>query len=333
MGNKKFLIAIIILVLALFGLAAYLFWPKANKSNQPASTSTEINQFVASYDSSGQGIVLDVNNNQIKKIDSKTGKSTVLYAVEGTKPNYFALSNNEKSLFITTDVPESDITGDSSDLEHLSVVSLDNSFTKVEENNVFSPVWISNEKIAYYVLDQDKGQLVVKDIKQNKNINQVKIEREGTQQVSVLDENNVLINDFSSDVGDIASSIINLKTGKITPYLSGLGLKFKTVPGSKFVGYQVIENDQATTRIVDWQSKAKILEKRETIDNFDWLNTDKEIIYGTNGQLYRFEITSAKSTALNRKYTEPLLVIKLLSGNNLLLKTEEKSETIDLGGL
>jgi len=334
MKNKKTFL-IIVLAVVLLAAATYLLWPK-NKQGATQSQTEEqklLNQSILGFNNTGQGVLFDAQSSSIKKLNPATAKLENVLSLQDAKPNYAVMSDDNSALFYTTDSSEDQTAAMGFESENLTIVSLDNSFSNLQEKDIFSPVWLDNKKIAYYLPGNNQGSVVIKDVATGKTTKQITVNAPGSQELNVLDNNHLLINDYSSDVGNISSSIADLTNGRVAPYITGLGLKFKTVVESKYLAYQTLENDQAVTKIIEWQNKNKLLEMQETVDNFDWLKTDKEIIYGTRGLLYRFDVASTKSVAQNKKYTEPLLAIKILSDNKLFLRTEEKTEIIDLGNL
>lgn len=318
--NKKFVLIIVAVVL--IGLVVFYF---ASKKSSQAPADQNV-----SYNKNGVSIAYDKTTGQVKKYDSENQIYQKIDSLKNAVPTYLELSPDQKSYLYTTDPTAGSDSAPIDDSSNLTVKSLDHGFPEINLQSVFDPQWFNDSSVIYQSLAaQNKGKIVLKDVKTGKELKSVSIGDTNPNEIDVLDSSHVIIYQYSSDVGDISAKILNLDTEKQTDFAKGNGLRVKTIPPSHFVAYQIINGDQPMTKLVDWSTRQEILTLNRSLENITWTNDSQKVYYVKDSMLISFNPTT-KNEGLISEINPEVTGLVVLPTGNVLVRSSQGDETIPI---
>lgn len=260
MVTKKWIFAVLGLVF-LVAVVFYFIYSNRNQSNQ--GNISVSGEKVIEYSASG---------GPLKILNNASGKFEYLSDLNVEKDNEIddvAFSPDGKSYLYSSvyNFPSDQVLSEEDDIEARSVYFSDKKGPSIFK--AYSPVWLSNGKIIYQ--DRNSYELVIYSVTEQKEISRHDFGFEDSVEIYPLDENNIVALPTTYDVGEITSQIIDLETGKIKNYLSGLGLEIKTIVGTNLLAYQQIDtSNNALTKIINWETRAQVGETGIPVWSLTW---------------------------------------------------------------
>jgi len=261
MTTKKWLFAILGLI---FLLAVVFYFIYSSQSNQQVVSLS--GEKVIAYSASG---------GSLKVLNNTTGKFEYLADLSLEKNDEIGevvFSPNGKSYLYSTvyNLPSDQILEEEDEVEARSVY-----FSGKKEPSIFnaySPVWLSSNKIIYQ--DCNSYELVIYSVREQKEISRHDFDFADLVEIFPLEENSIIALPATYDVSKITSQTINLESGKIKNYLTGLGLEIKTILGTDFLAYQIIDSEnKSETKVINWRDGTEITKTNQSAGLLVW---DKE---------------------------------------------------------
>ena len=325
MKNKK--IYLIIIAVLVVGAAVFYFASKKDGG------STDNNPVVY-YNPSGAGIAYDQKTGQVESYNPETNTYKSIYDLSGHDPLYLEISPDQKSFLYATDPNAGlDTVKFNPDSTNITVKSLGSNFNDITKNSIFSPHWLNDTSIIYQALPPDgKGEVVVLSLSTGKVLKQIPIGDESPNDISILDDSHVVISPFASDVSENNSSILNLTTGAKTNFVSGNGLRIKTVPQSRYIAYQTVTDaGQPKTKLIDWANRATILEFDKSLENIAWTADSKKIYFIKATQLLSFDPATKTEKPVKDLGSVNVVGMQILQdGNQVLIQTDSAKKIIPI---
>lgn len=324
--NKKILIfsavAAIIITLGIYFATRRSAPTQNNQTEQTFTASTGVLQF----DPKSQTIsIFDPAINRTKKLTSIADSDVIDMATNADQTSL---------LYSTSSFPPDSVlqVGDNPEAQILNIKSLSGAFADISKANVFSPAWLSPDKIIYQdIPDSGNGDLVIFSVSENQIVNRVSFEPATQSQIHPLNDKTVIVSDFSSDVGDVTSRLVNLDSGEYSDYIAGYGLQFKSVPASKYLAYQTSSKDSAETKtaIIDWSSKEKILELDSSwVSLVGWAANGEKIYYIENSLLKSYDIVSKQTAEISKVALDAISLD--ITGSKAVISTPSKTTGTNL---
>jgi hypothetical protein len=316
--NKKIIIfvaaAILIIIIGIF-----IFVSRSPKALQPASQitySTNETDELSFNQNSGTLSRFNPNTNQFESVTRIPDKQVI----------DFQLSADSSSLFYTFDPFSSNQVieqGINPEAQTLKVKSLNDQTTALTKENTFSAVWLDASTLIYQDISPlGGGKLVIYSLKEAKEIKRVDLGSSDQVVISPLSKSYVVVYDYSTDVGQVSSQIVNLDSLTREKFLSGNGLEIKTVPDSKYLAYQTASGEAVKTTVINWQTREKLYELNSPIHNLDWQKNDDVIYFVADGKLKEYNLVSKKELTLRDSVEMPIVSIKKFD-KEVLVKTEK----------
>jgi hypothetical protein len=107
-------------------------------------------------------------------------------------------------------------------------------------------------------------------------------------------------------------------------------LKFKTVPGSQYVAYQIIGDDgTATSKLINWQTKTSVLEINDPLDNLIWTKNGQDAYFAKGGQIIKHSLTTGSETKI-ATVTPPVLAFEIAGEKSLFIETQVSPQVINI---
>lgn len=325
--NKKMLMIIgAVLVIVIIAILAYYSSKNQGAGNLSASpTPVAITDW-------GNDLVFDTQEQKFKSFDPDTNSYRDINVRIEETPTYAELSGNQKSLFYTTDPnAKSDTIEVNPDLSNLKALNVADNSLIFELKNIFAPKFLTDDTIIYqdFASGNTSGFITVRSLENGKIIKQVNIGEEDPVEINVLDRGHIIATQYSSDVGEVSSKLINIDTRGVNEYISGRGLSFKTVYNSPLVASQVIENEKTSTSLLKWSSKENILNLNISVGQLTWNQDGGKSYYIKDGQIIERNLSSGSERTLKNISASASSSIETLSNGQLILKNEGETTILD----
>jgi len=322
MKNKK----IYLIIIAVLVVGAVVFYLASKKDSDSTN-----NNPVVYFNPSGEGISYNTKTGQVESYNPETDTYKSIYDLSGQDPLYLEISPDQKSFFFAADPNAGlDTVKFNPDSENITVKSLGSNFNDITKNSIFSPHWLNDTSVIYQALPPDgKGEIVVLSVTSGKILKQIPIGDENPNEIGILDDSHVIITPFASDVSENNSSIINLSTGAKTNFVSGNGLRVKTIPQSKYVAYQTVtDNGQPKTKLVEWSNRTTVLEFDKSLENIVWTSDSKKIYFIKTTQLLSFDPVTKTEKPVKDLGNVNVVGMQILQGENKVLVQTDSAKQI-----
>lgn len=311
--NKKILL-IIICIVAL-GLIVYIL---ATKNKGQTETSTTQNP-VINFNNQGDRVRYNADEDTVELYDSQTDSYKKI-AYVGTQPAYSEISPDKKYLLYTNAVSDSH-----DDEENLTVVDIAAEAETLTKEKVYSPHFTADGKIIYQSIGDKSSTLNILTVAGKSQ--SFPLPSADPFVIEPINENYVIIYEFSFDVSQANSYVVNTSNGASTKFISGEGLKIKSVLNSQYVGVQTVSGDQNKVQIVKWQSKEVAKEiSNIALDDMDWLE-DTYYVFVQSGSIYKSSFTSTENTRIAAAL-DSTLQIRLINRNKIFISSDEEEKII-----
>lgn len=309
--NKKL---ILIIGLVLIALLIIIFIPKSKQSY------VETNEIVSSQD---DALIFNPSSKTIFYQDEETGASAEIAKTNTSELISAELNQNKTQLLFSEPTVSEDQVIDENvnvEAEVLSVQVLGQEKAPLTIQNVFSPIWIDNDTIVYQDISQtDKSSIVLFSTTTGKEEQRITLASPTQLTLQILNQTNILLSEYSSDIGDVKAQILNLSTEKFTEFTTGYGFKARTQSGSELLGYQTSESysGSASTKIINWKTQKQVLALNVPVAKIAWDANNVYYIEGTT--LMKYELSSGAKTNLKDSVGSETSILGIKSGNLILL--------------
>jgi len=324
--NKKVLIIIGAIVIII--LAVLIYSSQKNKS----VTDLLASPTPVAITDWANGVVYDTTNNKIKFFDPSLNSYQDVTSITGEIPTYAELSNDQKTLLYTTDPNAASETIEvNPDLSNLKVKSISDGSLAFEQNSIFSPKFLDDESIVYQDFSStNSGRIILRSVQTGQILKWVDIGEKDPVDIYVLDQSHIICTQYSSDVGEVSSKLVNLNSLEIIDYINGEGLQFSTVYGSPYVASQTVSANKFSISLIKWQTKENVLSLDIPLEQLTWDVDGKNVYYIENNQIIQKDLTSQNQKVLQKVSPSGAPSLQMLLGGDLLLKTEQETSVIDL---
>lgn len=288
--SKKKIIIISVIVLAIIVLI-YVALTNKKQSSTTSSTSTDQSTNYFPSSTSTNSLVLDQNSGQVSQIDSQ-GATSPLTTLADKNAYGLQLSPDGKSLLYANDTYSSDHViqlGENPDAQTLTVKPLDETASAVSLKNIFSPTWVSPTRLVF--LDFSKNQIVVFDSALNKEIKRIANPLQSEINIYALDQDNIILSDYTTDASKLTARILNLTSGKATNLASADNLSIKTKLNSKLLTFSKTEEAVTSGILYNWASDQNVLNFSGDANQADWSDQQNLFYFiDSNSALYKTDL-------------------------------------------
>lgn len=310
---KKRILIIGAFVIVLVGIAVYALI--ARNSDQVETPNKQAP--VVNFNNQGDGVRYSASEKAIELYDSKTDEYERIAPVE-SEPAYSEISSDKKFLLYANEVDS--YNGE----ENFSVINLGDTSEVLSKSGIYSPRFMPDNSVVYQAVGDNASSLTIVNLAGK---NQT-VSLPTSEQVVIEPINNdfLAVYEFSSDVGESAGYLINVKDNSSTKLGSGEGLKIKTVLASRYLAIQTISNDKTVVQIIEWQTN-RMVRKIEDIalDDMDWLQ-NTYYVFAKSGIIYQSSFGSSEDAKI-ADAPDPIVMLRLVAPNKLFIVSPEKSYT------
>lgn len=324
--KKKILIILAAIVVIGIGIVLYfVFSDRNNSATAPTDESANGYGFSTSFDSSGQITRYNSKSNQIEIYNQDTGEFDPVADID--KPADYAEVSSDGTRALYTIYPE-----DSNDeLQTLYSFDIDGPSDVATTEKVFSPHFLPNGSIIYQSFPStDSSQLNI--MADTGKTTKVTLPVSNEQEIKVINANTVVIYDYSTDVSEITSYLVDLATGKNTKLAQGNGLQIKTVANSQYIGIQTLADDETSSvKILTWQDEKEVVTLEGiSLGDIDWGASEDNYYFAKSGKLIRGSFIGGQNKNLEN-VPNPVSMIKILKNGKIYISSpDEEAYTVSI---
>lgn len=324
--KKKILIILAVIVAAGIGVALYFVFFREDNS-APSEESTSGYGFSTNFDGGEQIARYNSTSDTIELYNPDSDEFEELVSID--YPADYVEVSSDKTRALFTLYPDDLSENASDELQTLYSLSVSDPSNVTTTEKVFSPHFLPNGSIIYQSFpSESSSQLSILD--QTGKTAKVALPVSNEQEIAVLDSSNVIIYDYSTDVSDATSYLVNLSTGKSSKLTSGNGLQIKTVAGSQYISAQTLADDVASVQILAWKT-GKEITQIQGISNgdIDWEASGTDYYFAKSGKLMLGSFSSTQTEEIET-VPDPVTAVKILSGNKIYISSPDKNYTISI---
>lgn len=317
--NKKLLIIIgVVLVVIL----VIVFSPRSDKSTPQTKDLIYSGATLLEFDPSAK---------TISQVDDETGdRSEIATTSTGEIISAELNPNGTQILYSEPSVSEDTVIDETMnpEAENLYIQAIGREKGPTTISNVFSPVWVDNNIIAYQdISEAGNGSIVLYSANESRELRRINIAQYTQKSIRVLNDTTLLISDYSSDIGDISSKTLDLTTGKFAEFITSYGFVARTLQDSPLLAYQTSKafSGSVDTRVINWKTQKVVLSVSSPVTKVAWSQDSIYYIEGSN--LIRFEMATGSKTTLKNSIPEQTSIAAII-GNALVLTTGEITENV-----